>query len=288
MWFTYVLISAVLSGVCLILNKRLLRDVNTSVLTFVLFVFPLPILLVMLFLQGIPRVEPRFYIAVTASSVVFLIAKMLSLKMQKNYETSVVAPFFSFGPFFAFLIALVFLNERIGITQMAGIALTIFGMYLIHLDKNTKHVFDPFRRLVKSRMSLILLGAMFLSGIASVLDKTAITSLVPASATYMLFVEFIIQAIAISAYVTYKKIPLISQIRKNLKLFVIISVLYTALSVFVLTGFATGPVALVTSVKKLEIVFALLLGFVFFKDKPTKYVLAALPIILLGTVLIKL
>lgn len=48
-----------------------------------------------------------------------------------------------------------------------------------------------------------------------------------------------------------------------------------------------GPVALVMGVKRLQIFFILLMGYLFFKDKPTKHVWIATAIMILGVLMIK-
>ena len=49
-----------------------------------------------------------------------------------------------------------------------------------------------------------------------------------------------------------------------------------------------GPVALVIGVKRLQIFFMLLMGYLFFKDKTTKHIWVATFIMVLGVLMIRL
>ena len=63
---------------------------------------------------------------------------------------------------------------------------------------------------------------------------------------------------------------------------------YMALSLLFMYGITTGAVALVSGVKKLEVFFVLIFGWLLFRDKPKKVVWIGSLIMLLGVILIKL
>ena len=80
----------------------------------------------------------------------------------------------------------------------------------------------------------------------------------------------------------------ILEIKKNYKILFINSLILQLIGYVVFAAYTTGPVALVLGIKRLQIFFALILGYLFLKDKPTKHTWIASLIMILGTLMIKM
>lgn len=81
----------------------------------------------------------------------------------------------------------------------------------------------------------------------------------------------------------------IFDVKKNLPLLFLNSLVYLAIVYVVFTAYALeGPVALVIGIKRLQILIALFLGYMLLKDKPTKITWIASLIMIAGVILIRI
>ena len=92
MWFWYALLSALTSSISIILNKKALKNINTSLVSWSLFAFPIPFLIYPAFKDGWPKVSTLFWFAITASVITFTYAKTISLRSLKGSLMSEVVP----------------------------------------------------------------------------------------------------------------------------------------------------------------------------------------------------
>ena len=86
----------------------------------------------------------------------------------------------------------------------------------------------------------------------------------------------------------WRKKPLRVQFVSNFKPLFAAGIIYTIVGILVFNAFVTGPVALISAVKKLDILFALLLTPLFIAEKPTKRSWHAAIMMLIGVILIKI
>ena len=108
MWFWYALLSGLVSAVSVILNKKALKNINASLVSWALFAFSIPFLIYPAFKDGIPKVNNLFWIVITASVVSFAYAKTLSLKSLKGSLMSEVVPLIFFAVLFQYIYGLIF------------------------------------------------------------------------------------------------------------------------------------------------------------------------------------
>lgn len=129
-----------------------------------------------------------------------------------------------------------------------------------------------------------------MSSLTAILDKSAIGSTVPSSPIFTMLTEQIVMSVFLGAYMLQKEGETwLKEIKFNFWLLALNGIIFLAqgLLVFYAYNFG-GPVALVVRVRRLQLFLMLLMGYLFFKDKPTKHVWVATAIMILGVLLIKL
>ncbi len=84
MWFWFAILSALVSAVSIILNKRALKNINASLVSWSLFAFSIPFLVYPALKDGWPKFNMTFLLATFISAVMFAYAKTLSLRSLKN------------------------------------------------------------------------------------------------------------------------------------------------------------------------------------------------------------
>ena len=288
MWFWYALSSALLSAFSVILNKRALKNINASLVSWALFAFSIPFLIYPSFKDGIPKVNISFWIAVTASVVSFAYAKTVALKSLKGSLTSEIVPLAFFAVLFQFIFGLIFFGETLTIMSMIGLVFIVIGGYILKVEETHEDVWRPFKLLFTNKNSRMYLIAMIIMTITSVFDKIGLKNIQPVNQSFVLLMENIMTTILIGFYMTRKDKNWFTEVKTNFWILFMSGITYVLLSLFYLYGITTGALALVSGVKKLEVFFVLLLGWVLFKDKPRKEVWIGCFIMLLGVVLVKL
>lgn len=290
MWFVPAFISAIISAVSLVYNKQAIKGISTALFTWALFVFPIPLLVLLIWRQGLPIINLAFLAAAGLAAFFFTISKTFTLHTIKQGLLSQIVPLKAFGSFFTYLFALLVLGENLSLSGLSGLILIMFGAYLLNLKAITAGILKPFKFLISERQSLTIISAMFLSSIVGVAEKISLKNLIPANPFFLLLVEdiFIGSLLTVYLFRKYHNFSWLKQAKSNFWLLLIAALLYSSLAIAVFSGFTSGPVALVTGVKKLEIVFVLLLSWLLFNDRPAKHTWMGTILMLCGAILVKL
>jgi len=288
MWFWYALTSAVSSAISITLNKKALKNVSPSLVSWSLFFFSLPFLVYPAFKEGIPKLNLYFWIGAIGSVVSFGYAKTLSLKSLKGSLMSEVVPLAFFGVFFQYIFGLMFFKEHITLLPLMGLILIITGGYLLKVEEAKEGLFKPFKLLLTEKNAQMYLIAMVMMTLSSVFDKMSLQNMTPANQSFYLLLGNFILTVLIGFYMQQKNRKWILNFKKNFGVLFWSAFFYTVVSLAYLYGITTGSLALVSGVKKLEVFFILIFGMLIFGDKPKKGVWLGSLIMLLGVFLIKL
>ena len=288
MWFWYALLSGLVSAVSIILNKKALKNINASLVSWSLFAFSIPFLIYPAFKDGIPKVNNLFWIVITASVVSFAYAKTLTLKSLKGSLMSEIVPLAFFMVLFNYLFGLIFLSESLRLIPIIGLVLIVVGGYFLKVEEAKEDILRPFKLLLTNKESRAYLLAMIIMPLTTIFDKIGLRNIQPVNQSFLLLMENIMTMILIGFYMTKKDKQWFSDLKNNFWSLFISGVAYMALSLLFMYGITTGAVALVSGVKKLEVFFVLILGWLLFGDKPKRGVWIGSLIMLIGVILIKL
>jgi len=289
MWFWYAIGSALISAVSIILNKKALKNINASLVSWSLFAFSIPFLAYSALKDGWPKLNVTFLIATLLSVVSFAFAKTLSLRSLKNSKLmSEIIPLAFFSVFISYILGLIFLKEQIRLIPFFGLILIIIGGYYLKIKEAKEDALKPFKIIFTNKDSLYYLLAMLIMPATSLFDKVGLLNIKPVNQTFLLFWENILTTVLMAAYMTHRDKTWVKDLKINFKVLLINGIVFTLLSLLYLYAITTGALALVSGVKKLEIFFVLIFGWFLFNDKPKKEVWIGSFIMLLGVFLIKL
>jgi len=288
MWFWYALLSALVSAISVILNKKALNKINASLVSWALFAFSIPFLIYPAFKDGWPKLNSIFWIAITASVVMFAYAKTLALKSLKGSLMSEVVPLAFFAVLFQYIFALIFFSEVLKIIPILGLVLIIIGGYLLKVEEAKEDILKPFKLLFTNKNAFMYLVAMAIMPLTSVFDKTGLINIKPINQSFLLLWENVLTTVLIGFYMTKKDKQWITDLKNNFWSLCLNGIVYTALALLYLYGITTGALALVSGVKKLEVFFVLIFAWFLFGDKPKRGIWLGSLIMLLGVILIKI
>lgn len=289
MWFWLALGSAILGAVDIILNKKLVHKVSPALLSWALFTLTLPIMIPFAAISGIPTVNLFFLVGILGSSLTFVFAKTLFNGALKNNIVSQILPLTAFGGLFSYIFGLILLSESLRLIPVLGLIAIVAGAYILNADQAREDIFRPFKLLFNTKGALLLLISIMLGSLAVILDKMGVINTFPKNPIFVIICEQVIQSAFMTAYLIKKEGKTwIPPLKQNFIFLSVNSLIYLAISFLIFFAYIDGPAALVIGIKRMQIFFALIMGIIFLRDKPTKHAWIATIIMILGVLMIKL
>lgn len=288
MWFYLSLLAALSSGISVVLNKKSLHKVDSSLVMWALTTFSIPFLIIPAFKDGLPHLNVTFIVATSVSILSFTLAKTLSLQALKQSLISEVLPLTYLSVFLNYIVALIALGEQLLPLHIVGLLCIVVGGYILKVREAKEGFLQPIKSLVKSKGARLYLLAICMYPISAVLDKVSMQNITPVNPYFVLLIGNIGTTILTTGYMMRKHASWHMEMRKHMGGLIVNGVVYTFVSLFYLMSIVGGEVALVSGVKKLEVLIALVIGWIFFADKPKKEVFAGSIIMLLGVIFIML
>jgi len=189
----FALVATFLTSFLPIFNKRILRDARPALVAWVINAASLPILAVGTGLltqcsltavsctAQLPHVDTIFVVALLASALLNWAATLLSTMALSKADASLVSPLLTFNPAFTLLVAWLTIGEVPGMRQTIGVAVVLFGVYLLEVEEARTGLLAPLRVLVRRPGALLSIVASALWGTTTVLEKLSINHMSPPS-----------------------------------------------------------------------------------------------------------
>ena len=283
-WYWLALSSALLSAFAAILQKKALNEINALNFTVIVSVF---VALFSTFLIGkvdLSTAGSYSMLVLFGKSIINATAFLCILIALKNLEISRALPVLAASPMAVALLAFILLGESLSLTEVLGMVLIVLGTYVLELKKN-ENIIAPFRVFVESKYHRIILIALGLMSLSAILDKLLLTSFKLPPLTFLVMQNYFFLII----FLLYRFLSGLKN--RNEKLFKGVS--KNILIIIVLIAIATigyrwtqieatklGPVGLVIAVKRLSVLFAVVIGAKLFKEENyLRKVLATLTIV---------
>jgi drug/metabolite transporter (DMT)-like permease len=169
------------------------------------------------------------------------------------------------APLFVAIIAFVVLGERIAPIGAVGIALTMLGIYVLHLKSfDRSALLEPFRALRESRTSQIAVLTGLTTASYSAVDKVGIGMVDPVQ---YIFVVFALSLVMLTPFMFFKKREAIArEWRTNWSSLLAVGTMIGGGYLLILIILSTNKVSYATSVRGASVVFGALLGMVVLKE----------------------
>jgi len=285
-WYYLALISAFTVALADAFTKKGFRGYSTFALLLVRFGIPGILLTPVSIYLGLPPVEKMFWVYLLACIPLELSAMWLYSIAIRDYPLHLTLPFLAFTPVFNILTGYIFLGETIRLLGLAGILLVVFGTYILNIDHlmiNRKDLLAPFRAVIRVRGSLLMLITAAIYSLTSVFSKGAMNYASPQ--TFGAFYFVAVGAAALVFVMVFRPVTIVDVLGQK-KYALLIGV---AMSIMVVTHFlaiAQVEVAYMISVKRVSMLFGILLGAWLFRDVRFSQHIPAAVIMLIGVILI--
>jgi drug/metabolite transporter (DMT)-like permease len=158
-------------------RKRLTTLVAPMPLAALLALGQAPVFLGWSLVAGSRDLGPGYAPALAGSVACGVLGNVLFLRALQLSPFSIVLPLLSFSPVFAALLSFVLLGEQPSARQVAGILGVVAGAVLLNLSASAPGEPEPlWRRLLRERGSLFMLGAALAWTTGSIFDKQALAA----------------------------------------------------------------------------------------------------------------
>lgn len=285
-WYIIALVAAFFSASAAILEKKILFKEKALSLSLILALFNLVLAVPFFFFVDYTLVSSSALGVLFFKSILGAVAFLFVMKGIKNLDISKALPLLVLTPGLVAFFAFIILGEALKLIEIGGMVLLLGGTYVLQL-KRKEEVLKPVEESVKPKGHYYILGALILFTITSILDKALLQNYkVPLNAfigfQHLFFaIVFVFLAVIYSRDVNLKK-----SFKFSWKLIAVLAVITITYRYSYLYAVKIAPVALVLSIKRISVFFAVLIGGKLFQDKSLTRRVIATAVMILGAILI--
>jgi len=173
MWFLYALIGAVGKSYSGLFRKKIAKSVSSAMYVWVAYSLILLIFTPFMFsrFMELKRIVIELPIVVLGAVLSNLLATKLNMEALKREELSYTAPLNAMVPLFTLLIAGLFLNESPPRFGVLGVFAIVAGAYIVSIKPGRIHWYDPLKRLITSTGAQLSIIVTLLYAVNTVLTK---------------------------------------------------------------------------------------------------------------------
>jgi len=262
-WIVYSLVCSLLNCLQGAFVKHLAMKLNRYLVTWSIFAFSVPFMVILLVVTGVPPVKPSFFPALAGALLTNALAFTLYVRALQVSPLSLTIPFLSFTPFFLILTGRLILGELPTPMGIVGIVLIIGGAYSINLERAGQGLLSPFKNIYQERGSLLMLVTAALWSLSSTMDKAGVLSSSPAFYTisFHIFLPFLYIALLSPQEIGLKDtVP-------NFWPLLLLGGLQMGVALSQMHAIEIGLVSYVIAVKRGGLLFSIVLGALFFRER---------------------
>jgi len=286
-WVLIALVSAGGDALRDLAAKRVLTRENSLLFTWLIFALPLPAIYGADYLYGVPKPAPGFYTTLFTALPLEILAQILYMQALRLSPLSIVAPLLSLSPVFMLAVPFLLIGERISLPAGIGVLLIASGAYVLNVGAVKRGLLEPFKALLRQRGAVYMCLVALLFSFTATLSKKAIMLATPLH--YMaVYWTGIVFGMAPLIFFFYR-----GKWRETIQDGVVRKALLPAL-LFVTAVFAAAyamsitKVTYVTTVKRLSVLFSILLAGTVLKEESIRERFAGGTLMVIGFGLIVL
>ncbi len=265
LWFPLALSTAFFTAAGDALTKLYLRPLGTYKMAVGRVLAPIFFLLPLLLVQKWPHLDHTFWRTVAILLPLETTALLCYMEALRVSPLSLTVPFLAFTPAFMILTGAVILDERLSLQGILGIFLIVLGSYSLHLKSLRAGWLAPLAAIFRERGSVFMLIVAFLYAITSVLGKLAVKHSNPLFfASFYFIVHGIFASLVLS--LLFRAHPW-RVVRESPKGVFWVGLTQTAMVITHMWAISLAPAAYMIAVKRLSVLFGVLLGGIFFKEE---------------------
>ena len=262
-WLISALIATLARTGTHVLNKDLLKNITPIILVtatslFICLLYS-PVFAFSMFQNSVISVYKFAYLGVLVSALFNSFAIIFLMQGLKSGDMSIAVPLRNLVPIFALVWGVFILGESVSFILIPATILVVVGAILLHVKKG-------FKLALKRKGSLSALAAALMYSFALIADKFALTYIEPIKYVFLVYIGMLICLLSFNVF--KKELGKVKNFIKNKwKPIVLISALAAAGTFFTFTAISLVNVTIIAPVLRLEVLFSVIAGGFFFKEK---------------------
>lgn len=285
LWLILSLFSALSQSTSDFFGKKCLQNLDEYVVASLRSFFSSLCLLPLLFFMEIPNLDNIFWLTTLFTGGLFSVAFILYMRAIKNSPLSLTVPMLAFTPLFLLITSPLILGEFPSFFGLTGILLIVSGTYILSIKDVSESYFAPFKALVKEKGPLAMLVVAIIFSITANLVKIGIQHSNP---LFFPIVSNAFTSVFLFPTILTKSKKSAKMIRVNLKVLFTVGLFHALMFISLSKAMELAIVPYVISVKRTTIIFSILYGYLFFKEKRVMERLIGASVMVLGVLLISL
>lgn len=288
-WFLLAFISALFSAASAVYEKRALFSLNALDFSFMVSLITLFFSIPFFFSVQTADVSSISLIILFSKTILAAIAFLCVMQSIKNLEISEALPLLALAPGLVAIGGVILINDKLSSSEWFGVFLMLIGAYFLELRKGSTNLLSPFKAMISFSKYAYVLIALLLFTITSLLDRILLKEYNLPPYAFMAFQQ-LFYAFIFFIIVLIKQGNISQQFKnvdkKIIYLIIIISVFTVIYRYTQIEATKLAPAALVLSVKRLSVLFAVIYGGKLFKEENLYIRIASVIIILIGATLL--
>ncbi len=288
MWFVFAFAAAIFATLERTLMKSAVVTATDRTIVYTRYLVASGIAVGMLLFIPVPSIAPAFYPSALFGCLADVAAIVFMSRSLRHSSMSRVVPLLSFTPVFLLFSGFIVLGETPSLLGIIGVVIVVSGSYVLHIERSQQSLWQPLHLLLQDRGARYMFITAFCFSIAVPFFKNAILH---SSALFALGTTLPFSTLLLSVYHLIFRRRSLGEILPNaasMKSLITLGVTVFCVALSVNLAFTTGLVSYVVSIKRLSILFNIIVGFLFFQEKRLLQNLSAGGIMILGAILILL
>ncbi len=287
-WFPLALICALSLALADTVSKKWLADRSAAELTLIRFGLPGLLLVPILLIKGVPTPPPVFWAWLAAAMPLEIVAMLLYVRAIRDSPLSVTLPYMAFTPVFTVVTGQLLLGETVSGRGLFGIVLVVLGAWGLNLDRARRHPstwLAPFSAIVRDRGSRLMLTVAAIYSVTAVLGKGAL-SLMPGLALGFGALYFVLLGGLTLLFFSFLEPTAVSRAFRSGPFAWLVAVLMAIMVITHFLALAQAETAYMIAVKRLSILFGIVLGAWVFRELRFRQHMVAAGLMVAGVALI--
>ncbi|MGD1896525.1 MAG: EamA family transporter [Phormidesmis sp.] len=289
MWLFFASLTAFFEACKDATGKQSLKTLDEYSVLFSFMAVGVVLLLPLLWVTGIPTIQPRFWLALAIGGGLNILAFTLYTRALKLADLSLTVPLVTLTPLFLLVTSPILVQEWPTGTDAIGVVLLVVGSYVLNLPPRTQPgstVWTPLLSMARNPGSRLMLCVAFIWSITSNFDKIGVVNSSP-----------LLWAVALFGTIAGGMVPFvffrkgrggIVLLKDQWRLLGITGAFNAIAITFQMVALTLAPVAQVIAVKRMSALLSVLFGHFFFGEKGLKERLLGAAIMVSGVVIMAL
>jgi len=245
----------------------------------------LPFTVAALFFIELPAFSWSLFLYLGIFALLNVLGRVLYIKSIHLSGLAKTVPFLSFTPIFLIFVGLVVLGEVPSVFGLAGILLIVIGAYVISCNKVGESLIQVLKNIGREKGTLLIILTAFIWSLTSSFGKKAVLL----SSSPFFFVMAINLQFILFFFLNWRATGLketVYHIKNDIRFFLLVSLFLGLMEISIFTAYGLTKITYAISMKRTAILFSVIFGYIFFKEKGIKKNIVAALIMISGVILI--